>query len=358
MAESAIRVLVLEDDRDAAHFMRASLSRLGGMEVDLAGTADEAVAAMRRQRYDVLVTDIRLPGRSGLQALPEFRAIDATVAVLVLTAYPTFDHAVGALREDVDDFLVKPVGAEELVSRVEELADLARRRRAPSRLRVLAVGAHPDDVELGVGATLAAHAAAGDEITTLVLSGGAVGGSTDMRHGEAVSAAALVGARLIHLDFADTHMSPADGLITAVERAVAEVAPDRIYTHGIHDRHQDHRAVHEAVEIGARSVGDLWCFQSPSSTVDFRPNRFVTVDGFVDTKLEMLAAFASQAHRDYMQPDAVRASARYWARFTTAREVEPLETVRVTQTVRVATSVQAPQAVDDPAADAAHGGCG
>ncbi|MRJ78302.1 response regulator [Aeromicrobium sp. SMF47] len=358
MAEAAIRVLVLEDDRDAANFMRASLQRLGGMEVDLAGTADEAVAAMRRHGYDVLVADIRLPGRSGLQALPELRAINPSVAILILTAYPTFDHAVEALREDADDFVAKPIGAEDLVRRVRDLAQLARSRQAPSRLRVLAIGAHPDDVELGVGATLAAHAAAGDELTTLILSGGAVGGSTDVRHQEAMHAAAVIGARLIHLDFADTRMSPADGLIGAVEQAVAEVDPDRIYTHGIHDRHQDHRAVHDAVEVGARSVADLWCFQSPSSTVDFRPNRFVTVDGFIDAKLEMLAAFVSQRHRDYIQPDVVRATARYWARFSRALSAEPLETVRVTQTVRATTTVRATHAVDDSASDTAHGGVG
>ena len=355
MAEARIHVLVLEDDRDAATFMRLTLERHAGFLVDLAGTADEAVAALRRHSYDVLVSDIRLPGRSGLEALPEFRALDPSLAILILTAYPTFDNAVGALRESADEFLVKPIRAEELIRRVGQLADLTRSRRTPSRLRVLAVGAHPDDVELGIGATLAAHAAAGDEITILIMSGGAVGGSTDVRHEEALRAAGVVGARLIHREYADTHMVPAEGLITTVEEAVAEIDPDRIYTHGIHDRHQDHRAVHEAVEIGARSVDDLWCFQSPSSTVDFRPNRFVAVDGFIDTKLEMLAAFASQAHRDYMRPELVRASAVYWARFTTAREAEPLETVRVTQTVRAGTSVRAAQAVDDSASDTAHG---
>lgn len=358
MAEHRFRALVLEDDRDAATFMRITLERHAGMVVDLAETADEAVAALRRQRYDVLVADIRLPGRSGLQALPEFRAIDPALAILILTAYPTFDHAVEALREDVDDFLVKPISADELVRRVLELAELSRARRTPSGLRVLAVGAHPDDVELGVGATLAAHAAAGDDITTLVLSGGAIGGNTSVRHEEALRAAELVGARLIHLDFADTHMVPADGLIGAVEEAVAEVDPDRIYTHGIHDRHQDHRAVHDAVEVGARSVADVWCFQSPSSTVDFRPNRFVSVDGFVETKLELLAAFASQSHRDYIQPEVIRANARYWARYSTAQEVEPLETVRVTQTLRAATTVRAAQAADLSQEDSSHGGTG
>ena len=148
----------------------------------------------------------------------------------------------------------------------------------------------------------------------------------------------------MHLDFPDTRLVPAEGVITAIEQVIADVQPDRVYTHGAHDRHQDHRAVHEAVEVAARQVPNVWCFQSPSSTVAFAPTRFVDVDGFVDTKLRMLAAYESQAHRDYMQPDAVRAAARYWARFSPARDVEPLETVRASETV--VSQVRAAPAVD------------
>ncbi|MCR1981040.1 PIG-L family deacetylase [Cellulosimicrobium sp. AB352] len=358
MPESQYQVLVIEDDLDAAEFLRIALERHGGMHVDTVETAEGAVEALRRQSYDVLVSDIQLPGRSGLEVLPELRAIDPAVRVMIVTAYPTVDHAIGALRESADDFLVKPVTAAEVVRRATELAQRTRAARTSSRQRVLAVGAHPDDVEIGVGATLAAHAAAGDEIVTLVLSGGAVGGETSARRSEAAAAAAVVGARLVHLDFPDTRLDPAAGMITAIEEVVREVRPTRIYTHGIHDRHQDHRAVHEAVQVAAREVPGLWCFQSPSSTVEFAPNRFVDVDGFVDTKLSMLAAFASQSHREYMQPDVVRATARYWARFSPARDAEPLETVRASETLVRGEVVQAAPAVDGQGADAGHGSGG
>ncbi|GED10255.1 PIG-L family deacetylase [Cellulosimicrobium cellulans] len=355
MSEDKYRVLVLEDDRDTAEFLRITLERYGKMSVDSVESVDEAVAALRRQRYDVLVSDIQLPGRSGLDLLPEARAIDPAMRVMIVTAYPTVDHAISALRESADDFLVKPVVTEELVRRATRLAQQARALRSATRQRVLAVGAHPDDVEIGVGATLAAHAAAGDQIVTLVLSGGAVGGETSARRSEAAAAAAVVGARLVHLDFPDTRLDPAAGMITAIEDVVRDVSPTRIYTHGIHDRHQDHRAVHEAVQIAARAVPGLWCFQSPSSTVEFAPNRFVDVDGFVDTKLEMLAAFASQSHREYMQPDVVRATARYWSRFSPARDAEPLETVRASETLAHPDAVHAAPAVDGQGADSGHG---
>ncbi|SKC82484.1 PIG-L family deacetylase [Krasilnikoviella flava] len=352
MSDDGFRALVLEDDPDSAEFVRIALARYGGMQVDLASDADEALAALRRSIYDVLVSDIQLPGRSGLEILPEVREIDPTLPIMIVTAFPTVTHAVTALREAADDFLVKPVTASTVVERATELAQRARRERDSSRQRVLAVGAHPDDVEIGVGATLAAHAAAGNELVILTLSGGSVGGLAAARHEEALAAAEVVGARLVHLDFPDTHLDPAEGVIGAIEDVVAEVAPHRVYTHSANDRHQDHRAVNGAVQIAARQVPSLLCFQSPSATVSFAPNRFVDVDGFVETKLRMLAAYVSQAHRDYMQPDMVRATARYWARFSPASEVEPLETVRASETVARASAVRVVPGVDEDDGDA------
>jgi LmbE family N-acetylglucosaminyl deacetylase len=194
--------------------------------------------------------------------------------------------------------------------------------------RVLAIGAHPDDVEIGVGGTLAKHQAAGDRVTILTLSGGSVGSGAREQHAEALAAAGVLGARLIHLDFEDSRLDPAAGVSTAIAQVIAELRPDRVYTHSVHDRDQDHWATHESVEIAARRVPNLACFQSPSSTVDFRPDRFIDIGAYLDTKLRTLAAFASQGFRDYMQEDVVRATARYWSRFGVGRFVEPLETVR------------------------------
>jgi hypothetical protein len=66
--------------------------------------------------------------------------------------------------------------------------------------------------------------------------------------------------------------------------------------------------------------------------VDFQPNRFVPIDGFTDTKLALLACFATQSGiRDYLEPDFVLATARYWSRFGGGRNCEPLEVIRDTR---------------------------
>ncbi len=321
--------LIVEDDADSGAFTRTVLERHAAMRTVMAGDADSALAALRAESFDLVVIDIELPGRSGLQILPEVHHLAPGVPIIILTAHKRVDYAVSALRGDVDDFLVKPVDVELLVERATTLARRGRAWRAANRTKtVLAVGAHPDDVEIGVGGALAAHASNGDHLVIMTMSGGSVGGNTTARRRESQAAADIVGARLIHLGFEDTHLDPASGPITALEEVIREVQPDQIYTHSNRDRHQDHRAVHQAVQVASRDVGDLACFQSPSSTIDYQPNRFVDIAEHLDTKLQMLRAFASQAHRGYMAEDIVRATARYWSRFTGGRYAEPLETVR------------------------------
>ncbi|GEL94100.1 response regulator [Cellulomonas composti] len=329
--DEQVRVLVVEDDPDTAAFVRTVLERRGGMAVTVAHEPMSALAEIDRTTFDVVLTDVQLPGMSGLDLLGELRTRALGVPVAVMTAFASVDYAVEALRRDADDFLVKPVSAATLLEKVTALAAQGRARRAaiaPTET-VLAIGAHPDDVEIGVGATLAAHAAAGDQVVILTLSGGAVGGDAQARRHEALTSAAVIGARLYLHDFADTRLDPAGGLITTIEETIAEVGATVVYTHSARDRHQDHRAVHQAADVAARRVASFACYQSPSSTVEFAPTRFVPVDGFVEVKLAMLAAFASQAHRDYLEPDLVRATARYWSRFgSSGRYAEPLEIVR------------------------------
>ncbi|MFC8799303.1 PIG-L family deacetylase [Promicromonospora sp. NPDC057138] len=323
--------LVVEDDPDSGAFTCTVLEKRAGMRAVVAQDADAALAALGAESFDLVVIDVELPGRSGLQILPEVHRLAAGVPVIILTAHNRVDYAVGALRGDVDDFLVKPVDVELLASRATTLARRGRERREANRTKtVLAVGAHPDDVELGVGGALAAHAGAGDQLVIVTLSNGSMGGDAEVRHKEARAAAEIVGAKLIHLGFEDTHLDPASGPITALEDVVRDVRPDQVYTHSNHDWHQDHRAVHQTVQVATRDVRDLACFQSPSSTVDYRPNRFVDIAEHLETKLLMLRAFESQAHRAYLAEDVVRATARYWSRFSVGRYAEPLETMRTT----------------------------
>ncbi|MDF2560331.1 MAG: histidine kinase [Microbacterium sp.] len=333
MPEDAPRVLVVDDDADVALLVKTVLERRAGCIVDVAADGSAAVERVAQVRPDVVVTDIEMPGLNGLELLAELRRTVPTVPVVVMTAHVSVEYAVSALRAQADEFLTKPLDNAKLVESVTRLVEEGRRRREEARPaeRVLAIGAHPDDVEIGVGGLLAAHSRAQDEITILTLSRGARGGDAASRQDESLAAAEMLGARLFLKDLVDTEISGGGSTVRLIEEVVQEIQPTIVYTHSSNDRHQDHRAVSEATIVATRRVGTVACYQSPSSTIDFRPTRFVRIDQYLDDKLRLLERFASQAtSRDYLAPEFVTATARYWSRFGGGTAVEPLEVVRET----------------------------
>ncbi len=199
------------------------------------------------------------------------------------------------------------------------------RRVKRHRERVLAIGAHPDDVEIGCGGTLIDHRLRGDRVSILTLSRGAVGGDENDRVQESMTAAEAVGAQLILADLPDASIEEGISTIRLIEAAVRVLDPTSVYVHSGHDRHQDHRAVSTATASATRGVRRVFAYESPSATNEFRPTRFVPVDGVVSRKVEVLRSFVSQHGRSYLEPDIVVGGCRNWARHRAAdaRYAEP-----------------------------------
>ncbi|HUC59893.1 MAG TPA: response regulator [Streptosporangiaceae bacterium] len=318
------RILLVEDDPDTARFIELVLGR-AGFQVEHHQDPASALPRLRKQRWDLLITDIEMPGMTGIELLETIRAQSPALPVIVISAHATVDNALRALRSRADDFMQKPLRPDSLLATVRAL--LARGHTATER--VLAVGAHPDDVEIGAAGTLLAHGAAGHEVAILTMSLGARGGPDGERAEEAREAAAILGAELYLEDLEDTRISESDPTIGAIMAVVESLNPTTVYTHSIHDVHQDHRNTHRAVMVAAREVSSVLCFQSPSATVDFHPARFVTIDDYLPVKLAAIKAFGSQATvRQYLEPDLIEATARYWSRFGTGRHAEAFEVVR------------------------------
>ncbi|MFF0195244.1 PIG-L deacetylase family protein [Streptomyces anulatus] len=175
-------------------------------------------------------------------------------------------------------------------------ADLSPRApAAPGSGRcVLAVGAHPDDIELGCGATLHAHRSAGDRVVMLVLTDGSSGGGTAaVRRAEQAVATARIGAEIRWGGFRDGWLGGGPEVIGVIERVIREVGATTVYTHAPDDTHQDHRAASQSVTSAARDAERLLYFESPSS-VDFRPHLYCDVTRSAGRKMEALRAHASQ----------------------------------------------------------------
>ncbi len=327
---SARRILVVDDDPDLAQLLQYLLTERGGYEAVVASSAEEALARAETEDWDVVLTDMHMPGATGLELAEEIHRRRPRIPILLMTSQPSVDTAVLAVRQSLTDFLVKPLDPE---TTLKAVARALAMRRSDVR-RVLAIGAHPDDVEIGAGATLADHARRGDEIRILTMSRGRIGGDADRRATESAAAAHVLGAELVLGDLEDTNISEHGATVTLIEAAVSSFDPDTVYVHSVNDVHQDHRAVHRATMVACRGVSHVFCYQSPSATVDFRPSRFVSVEDAMDRKIEAIAAFASQVSiRDYLAEDLLRSTARYWGRFGRCRYAEPFEVIRDSQEV-------------------------
>ena len=114
-------VLIVDDERTLARAIKAFLVE-SGYEAEVAGDGEQAMGLLETLRPDVVFSDVRLPGMTGIELLRRIREFDAAIPVVIMTAYGTIEGAVEAVKLGAFDYLKKPVDLEEL----KLLADRAR----------------------------------------------------------------------------------------------------------------------------------------------------------------------------------------------------------------------------------------
>ena len=116
-----MKILVIEDDPTVGQYVRRGLEEQRWV-VDLVAEGEEGERLAAGGSYDLIVLDMRLPGRSGMDVLHNLRARGFERPVLVLTAQDAVDAKVETLRAGADDYVTKPFAFEELLARVEALS--------------------------------------------------------------------------------------------------------------------------------------------------------------------------------------------------------------------------------------------
>src|SRR5712691_9964527 len=114
-------LLLVEDKNELRAMLRKALER-AGYAVDEAPDGTVAIQKVRARRYLVVVTDLKMPGASGLDVLRETKHADATIPVILLTAFGSVEEAVTAMKEGAFDFLQKPVDLDQLKLLVQRAA--------------------------------------------------------------------------------------------------------------------------------------------------------------------------------------------------------------------------------------------
>ena len=161
-------------------------------------------------------------------------------------------------------------------------------------MNILAVGAHPDDIEYGCAGTLIKYAERSHHIFLLVLTGGQEGGSSETRKQEQENAAELMSVQKIFWGgYHDTQLPLSKELIEKIEEVLGEVKPDLILVNYGDDTHQDHRTLTQATMSATRYVRNVLFFEVPT-TQNFNPQVYVDISDTLERKSQVLNAHASQ----------------------------------------------------------------
>lgn len=121
-----MRILVAEDEQQLSHVLSSAMTA-SGYQVDIANNGQEAVEQAKENAYDVIILDIMMPVKSGLEALKEIRATGNRTYIMMLTAMGEEDDKITGLDAGADDYLTKPFSLKELLARLR-----SRQRRDDS----------------------------------------------------------------------------------------------------------------------------------------------------------------------------------------------------------------------------------
>ena len=128
------RILVVDDEQGICSTIEAAL-KAAGHTVEVSESGEMALALMRKTVPDILLTDLRMDGMSGLDLLGKAREYFPSATVVVMTAYGTIDTAVSAMKNGAYDYLLKPFTPEQLEHLIEKIEEFRRLREENTKLR-------------------------------------------------------------------------------------------------------------------------------------------------------------------------------------------------------------------------------
>ncbi len=169
-------------------------------------------------------------------------------------------------------------------------------------MKILVFGAHPDDYEIGMGGTINKLVNLGHEIKLVLVT---VPNSREIRIKEANEAAQILGAEMFFLDIPTDKISFSRYLISKFDLLIKNFRPDEIYTHWVHDSHQDHQAISNSVISSTRkNKASLFMYSQtvPGGIVpqSFTDQIFVDISDTIEVKIASILAHKSQIESNGM----------------------------------------------------------
>lgn len=202
-------------------------------------------------------------------------------------------------------------------------------------MNILAIGAHPDDIEIGCGGTLSAHAKAGDRVLMVSMTAGEQGGADETtRLKEFEEAAKILGAeKTLCLGYPDREVPQGAEPIMKLDEIIASFKPDRAYIPFWREIHQDHRASSEAALAACRNIPQVLMFEGPSTFPDFPASFFVDIAATLEDKKKAIACHKSQGAKEILKIDAIQSLNRFRGYQSRCEYAEGFSTFRFVQRI-------------------------
>lgn len=174
-------------------------------------------------------------------------------------------------------------------------------------MKILAIGAHHDDIEINCAGTLLKHKDKGAELYLVVcIKGSSVASYEDMEEEQLKVDKKIGYKKTWYLRGQDSYLTQNPTLILELDNIVAEVKPDFVYTHSDNDYHQDHVAVAKTVRaVNRRSLFSLFSFPAENRSLPFYTNCFVDITNYFKQKMEILKFYKTQSKRYYFNKDII-----------------------------------------------------
>ncbi len=183
------------------------------------------------------------------------------------------------------------------------------------KMNILAIGSHPDDIEIGCGGALINYADKGCRVFSLIMTKGAEGGDSDAREREQEDSRQIMGVEKIFWGgYRDTHLEVNMEVISTIESVLRDIQPAFIFCHYPEDTHQDHRHLAQATMSATRYIRNVLFYEGPT-TQNFSPQVYVDITQTLDRKIQALEAHKSQVMRTNIQDLSIVEVARSSANF-------------------------------------------
>ncbi len=329
-----LRILLVEDDLDQAHLVKFLLEEGGPYQCTLAQDGLRGEKLAQEGGWDLVITDLNLPGADGFTVFETSRRHHPDTPVLATTGYTGPEYVEEARRRGVDDILLKPLDREDLFRRVETLT--ARPAPPPSpgednrdtgHFRVLAISLRPGDAEVGCAGTLLLHADREDRVILLTLTHGAGGERGTLLQELAKAAGRELGIRFYvgNAGSGDDHLH--HDLARLVSGAIREIRPDIVYLPTGEHADPGYGVVERTILAEGARVGRILAFDPGDAAPGFHPTRFHSVDDVFDRKVGGLEAYR-EAGDLRLTPETVALSARFFGRHVEGTHAEALLPLR------------------------------